>query len=200
MPTSPNIYQVVTRQGISGVFGTNVYWYRNDTGIPTATAEILAQVFENTVITRALPFLSTGLIYTDLSVIRVSDPTDFFEKSYAAGALAGTVAGERMPAFVGLGFRSSKPPPSERRAFKRIMGIPEAVVNDQSIVTTYQADVDNFAAGLGTNLVSIDGPSFEPVVVKRPVKFGDPLVTYRAVPEWSFYGVTSQSSRKRPFS
>lgn len=207
-----DIYQVIDKQ----VFGTtsvnNIYQVERDNA--AITASVIAEAFEDRVITPLLPLQDGALSHTVIEVQNLGDPTDFATRIPAPNV--GTRVGEPFASFVAAAIQFNRTRTDIKNGQKRfVVGVETDADGNNwlaAFVTSMETVRDPILALWFTDALPA-APVCNFIVVKRICTVQpppDPCLSFR-LPETDaellFYNPTtgivrsvirSQVSRKRP--
>ena len=160
-----DVYQVIDKQKYSGTDVVNVYFYRAlATGI---TADIVAILFRDTVVSQVVLIQTTIMSHLSVEVINLNDPADFTELIYGA-SIDGVIVDSNMPSYVSWTFKLIRADRTVRNGRKAICGVAEGQTANNSPTGGAQAELDDTAAQFAAVLDNLQGLTLEPVIYGKP--------------------------------
>lgn len=193
-----DLIQVIDNQTYLGQNLLNAYYYRvtSLTGLAGDYLEVLADWFEEDIMTVIRSFQSNTLVHTTLSLRNLSNNLDFYEVNVNATGSENPGAGAEAPSFVTVGFQLIRETLATRNGYKRYSGLIEQRLsgNTYAFSSGVQANVENaLAADIVLGLVTVA----EPVIYRRsgPAPVGTSY-TYASIGDAVYRGVGTQNTRK----
>jgi hypothetical protein len=194
----PNdIYQVKLSFDFLGELQLNVFWYQvPSSSVEAANAEDLLDEFDSIVVQPIREIVDDSVGAALIEATNWRDPTDHFTNTYPSGfgLLNGVIL---MPSFVCITFRSPKPTPGLRYAYKRIGAQTTSHVQGNTAVDA-SSHLSDVAGALAASLEGEDG-LYAPVQVRTstlpPLGSGQPNAIRSLYGTWTF-AVGSQNTRK----
>lgn len=189
-----DVYQVLDKQTYGSQDVLNVYYYQSNSD--NLTAEDIATLFGDTVISQVILIQTTVMQHEAIEVINLDDPTDFFEEILSP-ATAGTIGSASMPSYVSWTFKLVRSNRTVRNGRKAICGVAESAtannVPEASAVEELEDTADVFAALLDDG----GGNTATPVIYGKPTPAPSSL-PLRIVPisGGEFTHISSQNTRK----
>lgn len=178
----------------------NVYWYEQTSA--AGSAADLEDAWREDVRPALLDIQSDNIAYTLIETVNVNDVSDF--ETVQPTGINGLRVGTQLPPWISWGFRLGRASRASRHGYKRIAGVNEEDTEDgwfdnAAIGTEMTAAIAALWADIS---YTATGNTYAPRIVK--VTRTNPGVlpatyTYTGYPigSASFYGVTSQNTRKR---
>ena len=202
-----DIVQFTINWKILGEPAQNVFHYRVITNDEPENDERLCEYFRAHYLFWLQDILSVEAVSDGITFENLTDGLSIFE--YSQG-FQGTGTGDCHPSFTAWGFRLNRVTKATRHGYKRFGGIPESFISNNYPVAGLTQALEEMETLLAEDIVLDVDPPGNPSIVLRPVivgaslnaegKYERDLTRINGVGSASFYGVTTQSSRKIRFS
>ena len=204
-----DLYQLTDFQTCQGQTFENVYFYRQtaeDASFPSAKA--LSDMWNSQVRIAVTNIQSNTLVHTRYQVINLFNPA---ELSDLIDSDAGAISGDMNPVFVAWGFGAPRSNRLIRKSTKRIGGVMEIHTVNGAATAGGITLLNLMSAAFNAQLVNVPvggNNVFIPVAIKRikvTPEDGDPYyrlpessgeAVWRAIANWAYEKITTQSSRK----
>lgn len=197
-----DILQIVDVQQLFGQTCLNVFTYRvgyleANTDYPSAYEAFVADI-----ITPMTAIQCVDLEHTRVQIKNLTNEVDIFEQPHSIDGLA---SGSSATSILAWSFRLVRSTALTRHGQKRVAGVPEGQLAGNNPESTFQDELDAFAAALagsvGWNVVALEGIILEPVIVGRVIvpgpTYGDyDLSKINEIQAAQFIRVSSQTTRR----
>jgi len=198
MPLLGDVIQIVTEQTLLGQVIRNVFGYVVSLADPVTTVEEIADQFILQVAIVMLPMQTPEVSSVGVSVRNLDNPEEFIEKDWV-GVGTNVTSGPVMPSYVASGFKLLRSDVDTRNGSKRIAGLGEDEVTDNTWNNSGSATTLDFLDALADILFALPGlTEMLPVIIGRDPITGQPD-TGRISPVLEAQAnplVTTQISRK----
>lgn len=209
MPVVGDVLQFVDYQSMANISGDviNVYYFRvTAMTTPNSLVNIGQDVvnwfggdfLNNILLIQSAAVEHTRLVINDL----MSYNTEFFDGVYES-AVTGQIISEFASGGIAWSFQLTRQNRTTRNGSKRIAGVPETWVQNNTVLAANQAAINNAETALGETQwivpwgVAGDEMTISPVIIQKPPVVTTPPTIINNVVGAQFRGIGSQNSRKQ---
>lgn len=193
MASALDIYLVTLKGTLFAQETENVFAYEllsgGGSGAPLSAG--LAAQFYISVVLPILQIVSVEMVFNEIYVENVDDPTDFFTDPISG---AGVVTGSCEPPFVAWAFRLIRSTRLSRNGAKRIPGVPSVAIVDDAPDPSRLAALSDFADAYAGNVV-FSSNTFAPIIYRKPSSVHPSGLGFLASGA-EFVRLSTQNSRK----
>lgn len=172
----------------------NVYYYRALTA--GVTAQMVAQLFSDTIISQVVLIQTDRIAHTSVEVINLDDETDFFEDIFNP-TFDGTIGTASLPSYASWTFRLVRSSRVVRNGRKAICGVAESATVDNEAAVSAIPELEDTANAFAALLDNNQGEQLEPVIYGAPTPPPSSLpLRVIAVQAGQYSHLSTQNTRK----
>lgn len=197
MLTANHIYKFTTQTQVQGQACLNVFYYECIAASPATEIVMAAANFGAALWASLDNVMATSTVLERVSIVDMSVTDGEFAETVLG--LSGTEIGQPLPSFVALGYRLVRTTRATRHGMKRFAGSTEAVVEGNEIAAVFDGVIAAVSGFLAANFTFEDSPyggTFRPLIVRLSDTSPQTITVSQPVASATFYGVTTQSTRK----